>query len=108
MSQQVKDTLYVPYKRCMECKLFGGTFDKQAITHDCTAANGNSMCPAEYVTIELGAPVDTVAAQIVAATKADDSAALGTLYTKLARRPQYVQDLVKAKVEALSNKEVKK
>lgn len=99
----VKDTLYVPYKKCMQCSLFGGSFVEDAKAYTCTAENGNSMCPAAYIKIELGAPVDRAAQDIADAIKQNDTERLGALYTRLATRPEYIQTKVKALVAALTN-----
>ena len=92
-----KASVLVCKTKCLECKHLVPFAESE---FDCTVESGNDMCPAQSITITLGARVDKAAADIVAAMIAGNGLALARYYDKLSKYHETVQSQVMTEVQA--------
>lgn len=91
-----KGCLTVHKPDCLKC---GHLVPFVAEKEDCTAENGNDMCPAQAVQIVIGANVTRAVASIVKAMKANDPKLLADKMTKLSTYHDSVQSQVMTEVK---------
>ncbi len=101
-SEEVEDfatqelaTIEVFAAKCLSCKSLVAWAEKEYTT--CHYTNGNLKCPASAMNIQIMVPMDkllAIASKIVSAKKENDYSALGSYYSKLAEKTEFVRTKV--------------